>query len=699
MKKISAIFLSIAMLAMTIITAPVVNAATAAEIEKLMVSVSKASLAKDVLSLTIKVENFTETDVTIGSIEVMSNDSFSGKTLAGNRLVPKQDSAYINATVSYLGVGDILKLKMDGKEYSLTIPGLVNDLPNGGGSGGGSTSGSETSEEASVYVSKLDTKILRPGTTMPFNFVVSEKGTGVPFDIRVMVEGEGDYASMFTLDTTTGWDDVELETAKQRIIRVSPKLKDGNYRLKFNFTYLCDNKTKTQSETVNVFVQGNNSNNPYIQSAKFDKAQIGKENKAKLTAKLINPTDCGMNEVRVSLNTEASKGFTLYENYAPVAFSVINANSSKDVTFSIYVDSTVSTGNHPVVFDISYKDYRGNVISNSAAIYAQVTRSPDAEAGSDDKTGKPRIIVSKYSVDVKEIKAGQPFTLDFTLENTSAVKGVSNVKVVVDSEAGKTSVQGQTGASNSAVFFPSEGSNSFFVEKLASKQTVSKKIKLMASQDVEPGVYPIILKLEYDSDNMPQITSEESISFPVSQEQRLDITGFNILPDGMVGQPIPINFQYINKGKATIYNFAVHLEGDFTLDGGNVYVGNLTAGYNDYFDSMITPNAEGQQKGAIILKYEDSLGNEKEQRTEFTVNVMPMDEAAMNPDGGMIDGKTPDGMQIDPKTGELIPAKKGSAVVWIIVSVVVVLAAGVATFLIIKKKRKAKKELMLNEED
>lgn len=566
--------------------------------------------------------------------------------------------------------------------------------------GGGWDDGGITQLEGNIYVKDLKTKILKPGTTMPFYFTLGSNGDGLPYDIRVSVDGAGDAAGMITLDTTTGWDDADLGVEKQRAIKVSPRLKDGTYRLVFNYKFMVDNRSMSQTETVTVYVQGGNQEYPFIKSTSFDKAQIGKENKAKLTAKIVNPMDTAMNDVRVSLNTEGSKGFTLYENYAPLTFDYINPGESRDAVFSTYIDPSVVSGNYPVMFDISYRDYRGNVISDTFSIYVQVARTPDADGGNDDKAGKPRIIVAKYSIDTDQIKAGQSFTLDFTLENTSGDKSLSNIKVVVDSESGKTS--GTQTAPTSAVFFPAEGSNSFFIEKLGTKQQVSRSIKLMASQDVEPGVYPVILRLEYDSDSMAGITSEENISFPVNQEQRLDITGFTPPTDGMVGQFIPVNFQYINKGKATIYNFSVNIEGDFTLDGGDVYVGNLAAGFNDYFDSSISPVKEGVCKGAIVLKYEDSQGKQLEKKIDLSVNAMAMDMGGnFKDDSGMIGGvmPTPDGMMIDPKTGELVPVKKGPSVVMIVVIAAIVLAIAAVVFIVIKKKRKAKKGMMLDEED
>lgn len=701
MKKITSIFICLAIFVMAFLPSVIVNAE--GEQPNLTITASlEKKLSNGYVDLNIVVRNSSDIAYDISEFKIIGNDCFDDKGIQIQKF-PAQTPLNIPVTVKYFGDGAKLKLsyKISNKEIIEVID--VSGLSSGKPSDGGSTTTPDTNVkeyDATVYVSKLKTQILQPSKTVPFDFEVSSIGGGYPTNVRVMVEGDGDYANYFSLDTVTGWDDVTLDTAKLRNIRVSPKAKDGAYKLKFNFTYMCNNQAKTYTETATIFVQGSNSNNPYVSATAFDKKEIGKENKSKLTATLVNPTEYSIYDVRIALNTEASKGFTLYENYNPISISSMNPKSNKDTVFSLYIDSSIATGNHPVVFDISYKDYKGNVISNTIAVYAQVTRTPDAEANADDKSGKPRIIVSKYQTNVKEIKAGQPFELDFTLENTSNKKGVSNIKVIVDSDSGKTSAQGGAAAptgGSSAVFFAAEGSNSFFIEKIGTKKSVSKKIKLMASQDVEPGVYPVIIRLEYDSDNMPQITSEESIAFPVTQQQRLEITGLNIEPTAMAGQPIPVNFQYINKGKSTIYNCSVNIEGDFTIDGGNVYVGNLSAGYNDFFDTTIIPKSEGEQKGAIILKYEDSQGNEKEQRNEFTVNVMPMDQGGI--DGGVIDGKIPDGMKIDPKTGELIPVKSGSVIVWVIVGVVLLLVAGAVTFIIIKKKRKAKKELMLDEEN
>ena len=193
------------------------------------------------------------------------------------------------------------------------------------------------------------------------------------------------------------------------------------------------------------------------------------------------------------------------------------------------------------------------------------------------------------------------------------------------------------------------------------------------------------------NDNTTIVQSTKDIAFAVNQEQRLDIQGMNLPTDGQSGMPLPLSFQYINKGKSTIYNFSVAIEGDFTLDGGDTYIGNLSAGYNDYFDGSLIPNGEGELKGAVVLKYEDSQGQEKEERTEFTANIMPMDMGVFEPgiDSGMMPGMP--GMP---------EAKAGFPLWgWIVIGVVVLGGAGTGVFLFLKKRKANKKAAVNDEED
>ena len=79
----------------------------------------------------------------------------------------------------------------------------------------------------------------------------------------------------------------------------------------------------------------------------------------------------------------------------------------------------------------------------------------------------PNIIVSQYSYG-KEVKAGDEFVLEMTLQNTNSKIAVENT--VMSAEAG----EGLTIA---------DSSNTFYIEQLKPKETVRKSIKLKALPD------------------------------------------------------------------------------------------------------------------------------------------------------------------------------------------------------------------------
>ena len=60
-------------------------------------------------------------------------------------------------------------------------------------------------------------------------------------------------------------------------------------------------------------------------------------------------------------------------------------------------------------------------------------------------------------------------------------------------------------------------------------------------------------------------------------------------------------------------------------------IGNLTSGYNDTYENYLVPTKEGTCTGAVLLKYEDSQGNEKSERKEFTVEVQSMARGTEEP--------------------------------------------------------------------
>lgn len=737
LNKVSAIFISFMLVVITVVAA-LPQARAADEALPLSISVSEELLSfvagNVVLPITIK--NNSDADVTAATIVFgASGSSFrdvstnNAATVFADKIDKSGGYQTFRVPLYYSGKDKVLRVSISAmyngsvKTFNTNIIVAVATENPPVSSSPEDKPESTPELDADLYIKSVDTRIVSPGTSLPFNFTVANRTSTSANIVSIevgdggggaMSSGASPTPSLFMFDEPNGKLTRDVMTGTENFstrLKVAPGAADGAHKLNFTITYQDKNGKKIEkSDSTIIYVQNRNENLPYLKSVSMDKKEVGKDNKAKVTVNLTNPTGFLYTDLKIALNSTITKEFTLYENFQPVAFEAMQPFATASPVYSIYMATTVVTGNYPIAFDISFLDSEGTLNSYTQVVNLLVTRTKDVKEEPEDPnkpTSTPRIIVSQYSSDVEEIKAGKMFKLDFTLQNTSATMAVKNMKVVVGSSQSTAKEGTGGGAAGGSVFFPVAGSNSFFIENLGAKKTASNSIELMARQDVEPGVYNVTLALDYEDKDGKPFKSEENIAFAITQELRLEITGLNLPTDAMAGSQVPIEFQYINKGKSTVSNFSVTIEGDFTLDGGDAYVGNLTAGFNDYFSSMIMPKGEGEQKGTIVLKYENSQGEPQEQRTEFKMNV-----AAMDMNGGINGGMTAgdgsinmggkpnqDGMVLDPDTGLMVPIKKKLGLPWIIaISAGVVVIAGGATFLVIKKKRKKKSLLEIDDE-
>lgn len=467
-------------------------------------------------------------------------------------------------------------------------------------------------------------------------------------------------------------------------IKVGSHITPGIHKIKVKIAFTNKNGTAMSTEnTIEITVGPRSHKIPVFSSPLFSN-QIGKDNKGNFSVNLTNKMDNSIYDVAVTVDTSVAETFANFNtvNYSKV--STISPNQSSKISLDIYVDSKIASGTYPIVLNLSYKTATNEVVSSKETVYVQLTREPGSQENS---TSQPRIIISNYFTDVKEVKAGQEFGLSFTLKNTSNNTAVQNIKVTLSSVITSGSGQSQT---SGEVFFPSAGSNSFYIDKMNTNSSVTNQIKLMTKSDIEPGIYPIKLSLSYEDANGKSHTAEDQISFPVTQEQRLDIQRLTIAKSAFENQPINLSFQYINKGKSSIQNFSVSVDGDFSLDGGDTYIGNLASGYNSTFDEIIFSNGgTGLKSGNIVLKFEDSQGKSQEKKIPIEVDVSSNSEL-------------PDGIE----TGGLIPGIDTNIeepsffnTTTIIIISLIILIVGAVIFVILKKKSEAKKRVLNDEED
>ena len=95
----------------------------------------------------------------------------------------------------------------------------------------------------------------------------------------------------------------------------------------------------------------------------------------------------------------------------------------------------------------------------------------------------PRVMMTDYSLDKKDIYPGDTFSLSFKLKNTSK-NTVMNFKCVVVSDKGE--------------FLPSEGVGSSYVDEIAGEEEIELTFKLEAVKKLEEKTYSLKVKTEYE---------------------------------------------------------------------------------------------------------------------------------------------------------------------------------------------------------
>jgi len=349
---------------------------------------------------------------------------------------------------------------------------------------------------------------------------------------------------------------------------------------------------------------------------------------------IVNTGDVPMKDIKItymagtefigkSLNTRMLKKIETGEK-VPLSFdftvSKINASGNVPISFTVeYSPGSPDGGNgggSQTPSRLSSTQYVGILLFKPA----ETTTSTTTETTT-GKESVPKIIISNYSYEPKEAKAGQTVDITLTFFNTSMSQEVKNIKIQMDSDVSTSS--GSYGSASSGIFTPVEGSNSFYIDRIGPRQEVERSIKLMIQGNAEARSYQLFSNIEYEDSKSTPITAKESISIPVTQVTKITINEVQINSPGVaVFNPLSVSYSYINMGKTTLYNVMASIEGENITPVQGYYSGNMTPGMQDYFDTMLIPQVSGDYKCYALIKYEDSIGNIHEERKEFTFLAM-----------------------------------------------------------------------------
>lgn len=305
----------------------------------------------------------------------------------------------------------------------------------------------------------------------------------------------------------------------------------------------------------------------------------------------------------VTAKLEADAGFLAKS--APIQQGkILEAGKSYPFKFKLTSKSDLEGKNYPIKAVITYEVGTG---TDQKTYYEYL----NVEVGNASGKTTPKLIVSNYSFGPDAVMANKEFPLNLTFTNTNQGKPIHNVKI--------TLVSGEN------IFTPVNASNSFFISTIGAGGSVSKEVSLMADYSAKPKNYPVEVKMDYEDDEGKAFSLSDTISIPVMQELIPRLSKIEIPTISNLNVPTQMSLTVFNIGKAEIRNIFVTITGEnITSDQGETYLGNVGEGSDTYFDGTFTPTALGEQKGTVLIKYQDGSGKEFELVHEFTTTVEEM---------------------------------------------------------------------------
>lgn len=359
------------------------------------------------------------------------------------------------------------------------------------------------------------------------------------------------------------------------------------------------------------------------------------------------------------------------EALRPDSGVAVGNENAVGIHYDFAVRNDVLTGYSPVSFDIKYKDSSDQWQSTSVTIYIKTIGKPEEKeepstTPESQAVSVPRVIVSGYVTEPSEVKAGENFKLTLSIQNTSGKSAVQNLKIVLSA--------GEEGA-----FLPVSGSSTVFLNSIKAGKTAEVSVDMTAKADLEQKPYQIGVAIDYEDTKANQYQTSESVSIPVKQEARCEISNIEIMPSSiMVGEEANIMFNIYNKGKAKLYNVTVKFEGNEAITSEEYFAGTIEPGATAAVDEMLVGVApsDGEMMKAVVT-FEDEAGVQTvvEKEFELMVNEMIYDDT-------MTDDMNMDDMMMEEE-------KKGPNILLIVgIAAVVIVAAAAAAFILIRRKKK-----------
>lgn len=352
----------------------------------------------------------------------------------------------------------------------------------------------------------------------------------------------------------------------------------------------------------------------------------------------------------------------------------------RELTWVLKTRKDAPGGYMPIAFNVTFENDDKTLNNVTLTTYVNVKGTTGVSA--DGTASTPRVIVTGFSTSPEEVRAGETFTLTLHMQNTSRATAVQNM--LFDIQAASESTDTTYVA---AAFLPTAGSSTIFVDRIAAGATRDISMEMEARSDLAQKPYVVNVKMNYEDENVNAYENTASVSIPVRQEARVDISSIEVMPDSIeVGNEANVMFSVYNIGKTKLYNTSIKFIAD-SVSGGDTYLGNIDPGATSNVDAYLSGAAATMDDGIVKIEitFEDEAGETTTIEKEMTLFVNEM--------------YFPDDMMTDEIYGEDMMDQQGGFRIWWVAVPVILIIIAVVVFLVIRKKKKKKAQELLDLED
>lgn len=389
-------------------------------------------------------------------------------------------------------------------------------------------------------------------------------------------------------------------------VLASGSLSSGNYPVKYVITYKDASGAQfTDEYTYYVSVGGTGTSVVEIKNMSEPKGTYLVNQNFNLSFDVMNTGKGDAPDVVVSVSE--AEGAIVPKSLSKISVGNLKSGESRKVSFTMAATEAAKSQNYSICITVEYGKGGG---TETYTQYAGV----NIENG-DENSSKPKIIVSKYECDPVIVMAGEEFDLNMEFLNTNASKSVKNIKMYLTLFEETSSDSAKTGN----IFTPVNSSNTFYVDSIGPKGTVSKTIRLYTVPTAQPKTYTLTVNFEYEDASGKEYTATELLGINVKQPTKIEL-GEIYMPEMLeVGMYNNVSFEIYNTGNVTVSNLMIKLDGDIDTTTKSNYYGSFESGNTEYYDNGFSVLNEGENKVTLTISYDDPSGDHIEDVREYTI--------------------------------------------------------------------------------